>query len=139
MSGGMARNALPINLKADWRSGRRSCELRTGASKRVTSLDSMRIPRRVDYGLRALIYLSVQDPGKYCSIAMIAKQQGVPKKFLEKIIQDLVRCGLIKSQRGACGGYTLGRSPEQISFYDVIEALEVPIAVKRTNRNGRRP
>ena len=50
-----------------------------------------------------------------------------------------MRCGLIKSQRGACGGYTLARPPEQISFYDVIEAIEGPIAVKRTNRNGGRP
>jgi Rrf2 family transcriptional regulator, cysteine metabolism repressor len=50
-----------------------------------------------------------------------------------------LRCGLIKSQRGACGGYTLARSPEQISFYDVIEAIEGRIAVKRTNRNGGRP
>ena len=54
---------------------------------------------------------------------------GVPKKFLEKIIQDLIRCGLMKFKRGACGGYTLARSPEQISFYDVIEAIEGPIAV----------
>ena len=84
----------------------------------------MQIPRRVDYGLRAVIYLSVQDPRKCCSITEIAKQQGVPKKFLEKIIQDLMRCGLIKSKRGACGGYTLARSPERISFYDVIEAIE---------------
>jgi Rrf2 family protein len=100
----------------------------------------MQILRRVDYGLRAVIYLSVQDPEKCCSITEIAKQQGVPKKFLEKIIQDLMRCGLIKSKRGACGGYyTLARSPEQISFYDVIEAIEGPIAVKRTNRNGGRP
>jgi Rrf2 family protein len=89
----------------------------------------MQIPRRVDYGLRAVIYLSVQDPEKCCSITEIAKQQGVPKKFLEKIIQDLMRCGLIKSKRGACGGYTLARSPEAISFYDVIEAIEGPIAV----------
>ena len=50
----------------------------------------MQIPRRVDYGLRAVIYLSVQDPEKSCSITEIAKQQGVPKKFLEKIIQDLM-------------------------------------------------
>jgi Rrf2 family protein len=48
----------------------------------------------------------------------------VPKKFFEKIIPDLIRCGLIKSKRGACGGYTLARSPEQISFYDVIDAIE---------------
>jgi Rrf2 family protein len=53
----------------------------------------------------------------------------VPKKFLEKIIQDLIRSGLIKSKRGACGGYTLARSAGEISFYEVIEALEGPIAV----------
>jgi Rrf2 family protein len=88
-----------------------------------------RIPRRVDYGLRAVIYLSVQDPRKCCSITEIAKQYGVPKEFLKKIIQDLIRSGLIKSKRGAFGGYTLARSPEQISFYDVIAALEGPIAV----------
>jgi Rrf2 family protein len=89
----------------------------------------MQIPRRVDYGLRAVIYLSLQDPERCCSITEIAKQQGVPKKFLEKIIQDLIRGGLIKSKRGACGGYTLARSPDEISFYEVIEALEGPIAV----------
>lgn len=89
----------------------------------------MQIPRRVDYGLRAIIYLSTQDPEKCCSIAEIARQQNVPKKFLEKIIQDLMRRGLIRSKRGSCGGYTLARLPDQISFYDVIEALEGPIAV----------
>ena len=89
----------------------------------------MQIPRRVDCGLRAVIYLAVQGPRKCCSITEIAKQQGVPKKVLEKIIRDLIRCGLIKSKRGACGGYTLARSPERISFYDVIEAIEGPIAV----------
>jgi len=89
----------------------------------------MQIPRRVDYGLRAVIYLSRQDPDKCCSIAEIAKQQGVPRKFLEKIIQDLIRSGLIKSKRGACGGYALARAPETISFNDVIEAIEGPVAV----------
>ena len=89
----------------------------------------MQIPRRVDYGLRAMIYLSGQDPEKCCSIAEIARQQGVPRKFLEKIIQDLIRSGLIKSKRGSCGGYALARAPESISFSDVIEAIEGPIAV----------
>jgi Rrf2 family protein len=89
----------------------------------------MQIPRRVDYGLRAAIYLSEQERDKCCSIAEIAKQQGIPKKFLEKIIQDLLRKGLIKSKRGACGGYALARAPEEISFHDVIQALEGPIAV----------
>lgn len=89
----------------------------------------MQIPRRVDYGLRAVIYLSDQRPGKCCSIAEIAKHQGMPKKFLEKIIQDLVRRGLITSKRGASGGYLLARPPEAISFFDVIEAIEGPISV----------
>jgi Rrf2 family protein len=89
----------------------------------------MQIPRRVDYGLRAVIYLSGKDPGKCCSIAEIAKQQGVPRKFLEKIIQDLIRGGLIKSKRGSCGGYSLVRPADEISFYDVIAAIEAPITV----------
>ena len=50
-----------------------------------------------------------------------------------------MHCGLIKSKQGPCGRYTLARSPEQISFYDVIAAIEGPIAVKRTDRNGGRP
>jgi Rrf2 family protein len=89
----------------------------------------MQIPRRVDYGLRAVIYLSDQLPGKCCSIAEIAKHQGVPKKFLEKIIQILVRRGLIQSKRGSAGGYRLARPAESISFCDVIEAIEGPISV----------
>lgn len=89
----------------------------------------MQIPRRVDYGLRAVIYLSGQDPEKCCSIAEIAKQQGVPRKFLEKIIQDLIRSGLIRSKRGSCGGYTLAKPADSISFYDVIAAIEGPIVV----------
>jgi Rrf2 family iron-sulfur cluster assembly transcriptional regulator len=98
-----------------------------------------RIPRRVDYGLRTVIYLLVQDQRKCCSITEIAQHHGVPKKVLQKIIQDLIRCGLIKSKRGARGGYSIARSPERISFSDVITAIERPIAVKRTNRNGGRP
>ena len=89
----------------------------------------MQISRRVDYGLRAVIYLSAQEPEKRCSIAEIAQQQGVPQKFLEKIIKDLIRCGLIKSKRGSLGGYTLARPADAISFYDVIEAIEGPISV----------
>jgi len=89
----------------------------------------MQIPRRVDYGLRAVIYLADQDPEKCYSITEIAKRQGVPRKFLEKIIQDLTRGGLIKSKRGSCGGYALARAPEAISFFDVIQAIEGPLAV----------
>src|SRR5437660_12926365 len=87
----------------------------------------MQIPRRVDYGLRAVIYLSDQDPEKCCSIAEIATRQGVPRKFLEKIIQDLIRGGLIKSKRGSLGGYALARPADVIPFYDVIAAMAGPV------------
>jgi Rrf2 family protein len=89
----------------------------------------MQIPRRVDYGLRAVIYLAAQRSDKCCSIGEIAKAQGIPKKFLEKIVQDLVRAELIKSRRGSTGGYQLARAAEAISFCDVVEAIEGPIAV----------
>jgi Rrf2 family protein len=89
----------------------------------------MQISRRVDYGLRAAIYLAGQDPDKSCSVAEIAGQQGIPRKFLEKIIQSLIRSGLVRSKRGHDGGYTLARPPAEISFQEIIQALEGPIAV----------
>lgn len=90
----------------------------------------MQMPRRVDCGLRVVLYLSVQRPEKWCSITQIAKRQGVPKKFLEEIVQDLVRSGLIKSSRGPCRGYTLARTLEQISVCDVIDAIEGPQSMR---------
>ncbi len=89
----------------------------------------MQIPRRVDYGLRAAIYLAQQGAEKTCSLAEIAARQAIPRKFLEKIIQSLIRGGLVKSKRGPDGGYTLARPAAEISFRDVIEALEGPVAV----------
>jgi Rrf2 family protein len=120
---------------ADVRSGRRSCELRMSRRVRGQRLGLMQIRRRVDYGLRAIIYLSLQEPEKYCSINEMATLYEVPKEFLEEIIQNLIRCGLIKSKRGACRGYTLARPLEQISFYDVIEAIE-GVTAHRNERLG---
>jgi Rrf2 family protein len=76
-----------------------------------------------------VIYLSHQDPGRSCSLSAIARHQGIPLKFLEKIIRDLSRSGLVKSKRGPDGGYCLARLPNEITFQNVIEALEGPIAV----------
>jgi len=89
----------------------------------------MQISRKADYALRAAIYLSLQPPEKACSAGEIAAQQRVPQKFLEKIIRDLIRGGLVKSKRGWNGGYTLALPPREISFRHVIEAVEGPIAV----------
>lgn len=89
----------------------------------------MQVSRKVDYALRAIIYLSLQRSDRAVPAKEIASRRRIPRKFLEKIIQDLMRAELVKSQRGAHGGYTLTRSPEQVTFRDVIEAVEGPISL----------
>jgi len=89
----------------------------------------MQISRKIDYALRAVIHLARRDDRRPSSVAEIALQEGVPKKFLEKIIQDLIHHGLVRSTRGAQGGYTLARAPEMITFKNVIEAIEGPVSI----------
>ncbi len=89
----------------------------------------MQVSRRVDYALRATIHLARQEADRASSVSEISGIEAIPKKFLEKIIQDLIHAGLVNSRRGAHGGYMLARSPSEISFKEVIEAVEGPIAL----------
>jgi Rrf2 family protein len=89
----------------------------------------MQVSRRVDYALRATIHLARQEPGRAASVSEISTTEAIPRKFLEKIIQDLIHAGLVLSRRGAHGGYLLARSPDEISFKEVLEAVEGPIAL----------
>lgn len=89
----------------------------------------MQISRKIDYALRAVIYLTLRNDRRPCSVAEIAAQEGVPKKFLEKIIQDLIRHGLVRSTRGAQGGYALAHDPENVTFKDVLEAIVGPVSL----------
>ena len=89
----------------------------------------MQVSRKVDYALRAVIYLSMRGDGQPVSVKEIADRRRVPQKFLEKIIKDLIRTGLVRSHRGSHGGYTLTRSADAITFRDVIEAVEGPISI----------
>jgi len=89
----------------------------------------MQVSRKVDYALRAIIYLSLQPGGRSVPVKEIASRRRIPRKFLEKIIRDLSRADLVKAHRGAHGGYTLARLPDQVTFRDVIEAVEGPIAL----------
>ena len=89
----------------------------------------MQVSRKVDYALRAAIYLAYQSDRRACSVAEIAAREGIPKKFLEKIIQDLIHHGLVRSTRGAQGGYALARDAATVTFKDVIEAIEGPVSL----------
>jgi Rrf2 family protein len=89
----------------------------------------MQVSRKVDYALRAVIYLSLQGENRPVPVSEIASSRRIPRKFLEKIIKDLIRSGLVHSHRGAHGGYTLAKTADDVSFRDVIEAVEGPISI----------
>ena len=90
----------------------------------------LQVSRKVDYALRAVIHLaSDEHRGRACSVAEIAERERIPKQFLEKIIRDLIRRSLVTSRRGPHGGYVLARAAEDLTFRDVIEAVEGPISL----------
>lgn len=94
----------------------------------------MQISARADYALRALLTLAASD-GNLVKGETLASAQGLPLRFLENILTDLRRAGLVQSRRGADGGYQLCRPPEEISIATVIRATDGPLASVR----GRRP
>jgi Rrf2 family protein len=89
----------------------------------------LQISRRIEYGLRAMLYLASQPVGTIVPFREIAQRMDVPKDFLAKILKKLVREKLAASIRGSHGGYSLGRAAAEITFLDVIEAVEGPVKV----------
>ena len=92
----------------------------------------MHIPAKVDYGVRALLSLTVA--GQPQTTEALAADQQLPPRFLGAILADLRRAGLVASQRGAEGGYRLGRPASEISLADVFRALDGPLAEVRGYR-----
>ena len=90
----------------------------------------MRISAKVDYALRATIELAAVAPEQIKG-ERLAAAQGIPHKFLENILADLRHARLVRSQRGADGGYWLAQPAEDISLADVIRAVEGPLASVR--------
>ncbi len=90
----------------------------------------MHVTARTDYAVRAVIELASRLPGS-ATRHQIAESQEIPGKFLETILGDLRRAGLLEAQRGAAGGYRLVRDPEEIRLADVIRAAEGPLAAVR--------
>ncbi len=88
----------------------------------------MQIPRKIEYALRAMSHLG-DCPSGVVRGSEIARLEQIPKYFLEKVIRDLMRHGLVRSRRGPGGGYQLARPSENISFRDIIEAVEGPITL----------
>ena len=87
----------------------------------------MKFSTRVLYGCRAMVDLARRGREGTLPLRALAEGQHMPERYLSKIIQDLRRSGLIRSVRGAHGGYVLSRPADEITLLDVWEALEGPI------------
>ena len=90
----------------------------------------MQVTARVDYAIRAVVELAAH-PDQALSRNELATAQGMPGKFLESILRDLTREGLLASQRGSGGGFRLNRPPEQIPLADIVRAVDGPLAAVR--------
>ncbi len=87
----------------------------------------MKLSKKGEYALMAMIYLSF-NKAKSVTIHQIAKSEQIPIKFLEQIMLELKKAGLLKSRPGVGGGYSLIRPPEEISLADVIRVIDGPLA-----------
>ena len=90
---------------------------------------ALRISRKIEYGLRAMIFLASVPEAQVISFKEIARRMNVPQDFVAKILKTLVSRKLLVSTRGAHGGYRLSKPAREISFLDVIEAVEGPISI----------
>jgi len=90
----------------------------------------MQIRRETDYGVRSVLYLS-RGLDRIATIGEIARHMHIPQSFLAKILQRLVKAGIIESNRGIKGGFQLARKPKEINLLDVIEAIEGSVAMNR--------
>jgi Rrf2 family protein len=87
----------------------------------------VRVSAKSDYALRALIEMASRSDGKAVSAEELGKQQEIPHGFLQAILADLRRAGIVMSQRGQSGGWRMGRPADDVSVADVIRAVDGPL------------
>ena len=88
----------------------------------------MKLTKRGEYGLRALLALSMVHGKKTLSLREISFRERLPVKFLEQIMMTLKRARLVESVKGKHGGYSLARAPEKITLGEVIRVVDGPLA-----------
>lgn len=90
-------------------------------------LGAMRVSAKSDYALRALIALCAEKDGAAVTAEELSKRQDIPHGFLQSILADLRRAGVVVSQRGQSGGWRLARPAEEVTVADVIRAVDGPL------------
>jgi Rrf2 family protein len=88
---------------------------------------AIRISTKGRYGLRALVDLALNNTGRPVLLGDIARRQGISRRYLERLFTQLRSRGIVRSVRGAAGGYLLARAPQDVRVLEVIESLEGPI------------
>lgn len=97
----------------------------------------MELSNRSEYALLAMLELATHyQDGEPLQIRQIAVQQHIPDRYLEQILAELRRSGLIRSERGAKGGYFLAREPQKITVLDVVNCMEGTDSKGTDNRAG---
>lgn len=87
------------------------------------------LSRRTKYGLKALLILAEEAGRGPVLVSELAEREAIPRKFLEAILLDLNRHGLVQSKKGKGGGYLLRRPPSEVTVGDAVRALEGPLAL----------
>ena len=96
----------------------------------------MRLSKRTEYGLRAVVQLARLWPRNFVQSKDLSQQENLPNKFLESILLALRRGGFLESQVGSGGGYRLSRAPKDIGVGDLIRRLEGRLTVKEVATKG---
>ncbi len=91
----------------------------------------MAVSQTADYALRAVVWLAQAtsrgagvSPATFQTAPQLAEATGVPASYLPKVLQPLIRCGIVAGQRGLHGGYTLQRDPAQLTVLDVLRCVD---------------
>lgn len=89
----------------------------------------MKLSTKGRYGVKAALHLALNYNNEHISIKSIAEKINVSEYYLEQLFSQLRRAGIVRSIRGAHGGYTLSRPPNEVTVYDIIEVLEGSIEI----------
>jgi Rrf2 family protein len=103
----------------------------SGPPGRPCQNQAVRITAKVDYAVRAALELASRSPSRSAGATkgnLVGEAQSIPTKYLENILSELRRAGIVGSQRGSDGGYWLARPAGEISVADIIRAVEGPLA-----------
>lgn len=91
----------------------------------------MELTKAGDYGFLGIMYLARQPEKRVVRLSEISENEDIPEKFLAKIFQSYTRSGLVKSHRGARGGFSMAKPADKITAKDILESVQGPIYLTR--------